>query len=301
MCNEAFTIKPRGNRKRICCSPECTKLYRSVNTPTKLCKNCKIEFKVSASKKNIVFCSAECRNRYRNIDVVCLECNMPYTVTSFRYETIVNKNGIFCCSRKCANKHRPTRDGGYKRNCKNCQKQFETYTPRKYTCSEHCSKEWRNKKSKQYRIECICEHCKKKFDRRINDLAWGIKRQVKNIFCSTECSKEYRIGEKHPAWIKDRSKLKQSKDKTFRQSRAALKWRDSVFARDQYQCQECLKFGYVEAHHIIPLRIDSTLSLEVKNGITLCRNCHMKTFYKELTFAEKYKRIIEEKCVKLQK
>ena len=51
-------------------------------------------------------------------------------------------------------------------------------------------------------------------------------------------------------------------------------------------------------HHIIPLRVDPSLSLDIENGITLCRECHTKTFRKELDFAEKYRKIVENKCEK---
>ena len=56
------------------------------------------------------------------------------------------------------------------------------------------------------------------------------------------------------------------------------KWRDSVFARDDYTCQHCgdNSGGNLNAHHIIPFSKDESLRFEVSNGITLCEKCHKK-------------------------
>lgn len=70
-------------------------------------------------------------------------------------------------------------------------------------------------------------------------------------------------------------------------------WRESVFRRDGYSCQECGRVGcYLEPHHIITLNEDLTKAFEINNGITLCRPCHIKTIGKGQLFAEKYSAII---------
>lgn len=70
------------------------------------------------------------------------------------------------------------------------------------------------------------------------------------------------------------------------------KWREFVFKRDDYKCLDCGDGGYLEPHHIIPLRVDSTKVYEINNGITLCRPCHQKTFGKEEQFADTYKMFV---------
>ena len=70
-----------------------------------------------------------------------------------------------------------------------------------------------------------------------------------------------------------------------------MDWRESVFERDNYLCRECGMGGYVEPHHIIPVRElseDSTELFDIRNGITLCRPCHMLTFGKEESLADRY-------------
>ena len=297
ICTHSFAVLPSRSNKRICCSQVCGRLYRASKASSKPCKSCGKSFNIPNSRKNTVFCSAECRKTYKNINVVCVECCKAFVVMRSKYETKIKNDGVFCCSRVCAYKHMPSRGGGYIKNCKSCKLEFETYDPKKHTCSTPCSKAWREEKSKTKRTFCVCEGCKKIFDRPNSAVEWSVKRGNKNTFCSNECRVKYAVGDKHPVWIHDRSKLK-NKDHTFRQSTAAIEWRDSVFVRDAYTCQECSKVGYVEAHHIVPLRVDPSLSLDIKNGITLCRECHTKTFRKELDFVEKYRKIVDSKCEK---
>jgi len=70
-------------------------------------------------------------------------------------------------------------------------------------------------------------------------------------------------------------------------------WRLMVFGRDNFTCQECNKHGvYLEAHHIksfvsilrdnniqsIKDAIQCNVLWNLDNGITLCRECHTKTY-----------------------
>ncbi len=96
-----------------------------------------------------------------------------------------------------------------------------------------------------------------------------------------------RKGEKHHAWIKDRSLALENH--RLRNVKVLIEWRTSVFHRDDFTCQECgMKGIYIEAHHIKPWRDYKELRYEVSNGITLCRDCHKKTLWKEDNFIEKY-------------
>ena len=99
-------------------------------------------------------------------------------------------------------------------------------------------------------------------------------------------------GEKAYNWIADRT-LKLERER-FRLSKEWKIWRDSVFQRDRHTCQECsVVGGNLEPHHIVPIRIDLKNLLNINNGITLCRECHKKTFWKEKDFEEKYLNIIK--------
>lgn len=62
-------------------------------------------------------------------------------------------------------------------------------------------------------------------------------------------------------------------------------WRRAVLGRDNYTCVHCgAKFikgvtgrVYLEVDHIKPYSLYPELRLEISNGRTLCRECHMKT------------------------
>lgn len=51
-------------------------------------------------------------------------------------------------------------------------------------------------------------------------------------------------------------------------------WRAHVLARDGNRCQICGSEEYLQAHHIIPVRNSTEHKFNVRNGITLCKECH---------------------------
>lgn len=54
-------------------------------------------------------------------------------------------------------------------------------------------------------------------------------------------------------------------------------WRNNVFKRDDYTCQDCgQKGGELNAHHIKSYKDYPKLRLILRNGITLCVICHRK-------------------------
>lgn len=55
-------------------------------------------------------------------------------------------------------------------------------------------------------------------------------------------------------------------------------WREEIFERDDWTCQECKKRGgKLNADHIKPFALFPKLRFELTNGRTLCTDCHKVT------------------------
>ena len=85
-------------------------------------------------------------------------------------------------------------------------------------------------------------------------------------------SRKRHVGENHPRWISDRTKVK------FRPRHELTIWTKAVFERDNFVCQNCGKRGNrLQAHHIRGYAQYPELRWDVDNGLTLCVDCHKQT------------------------
>jgi len=62
----------------------------------------------------------------------------------------------------------------------------------------------------------------------------------------------------------------------IRQPRNQQEWSLMVRARDNYTCQDCGSKKNLTAHHVKKKVKHKNRRFSVKNGITLCRDCHDK-------------------------
>jgi len=61
---------------------------------------------------------------------------------------------------------------------------------------------------------------------------------------------------------------------------ALEKWRVAVKNRDNHTCQLCGSGESVIAHHIKDTYDFPALSLDMQNGMTLCRTCHINLHHR---------------------
>lgn len=109
------------------------------------------------------------------------------------------------------------------------------------------------------------------FDNPCTDLVFGI------IKSQIDKDKPRNYGNTHWNW-KGGISSENHKIRTGSEIRA---WRKSVFGRDKYTCQHCGQIsGKLQAHHIKPFAKFPELRIDIDNGITLCRECHIKVHSK---------------------
>ena len=82
------------------------------------------------------------------------------------------------------------------------------------------------------------------------------------------------IGERNPAWCGGIN----PQNRKIRKGVENRLWREAVFARDNWTCQQCGKRGgRLHAHHIKSFKNYPELRFSIDNGITLCLDCHKLT------------------------
>lgn len=111
-------------------------------------------------------------------------------------------------------------------------------------------------------------------------------------------------GDKSPAWKGGKSK----RQAIFYASKEWYDKRLEIFHRDNFTCMECglrnsKTRNTFNVHHIIPLSVDWELRLNSDNLITLCEDCHRKTFNQETKFITYFQDIVRssQRCEELDR
>lgn len=61
-----------------------------------------------------------------------------------------------------------------------------------------------------------------------------------------------------------------------KQGHLSKEWNRKVKERDEWQCKKCGTLKFLQAHHIIPWKVDRSKRFALENGMTLCNSCHRK-------------------------
>lgn len=116
-----------------------------------------------------------------------------------------------------------------------------------------------------------------------------ISEETKKRISETRLKNGSARGSKNPNWRggiqTDWEKLKNSNEYKL--------WRKAVYERDNYTCRACNSTKKrLEAHHILPRCNFKHLTFAIDNGITLCLDCHKKTYFKEYDFVAYFEKLV---------
>lgn len=173
------------------------------------------------------------------------------------------------CSIKCALPYRSAhRKRRVIKSCEVCDIQYEVQKCREHT-ARYCSKKcWSNRNPPNKKE---CQVCGKEY----------YTRHRNQFTCSNKCAGKRRskiyIGENATAY-KDGKSLKRDRARLAPQLK---EWREAVYKRDNYMCQECGNDSKIHAHHIKSWSSHDNLRFDIDNGITLCIFCHGKLHGKD--------------------
>lgn len=230
---------------------------------TKTCKICEKEFE--SIHKQTLYCSKYCQGQSKKKPRTCINCESIFMSKS--------KQQRFC-SNECGGLYN-TREDRITLTCAKCQCTFERTKSRVRHDTTYCSRECSDgtlKPSKVTSIQVECSNCTNRFTREPNAL------KEKYNYCSHDCYADHCVklgllrGENNGMY---NANLTQEERERGRKYTEYYAWRTSVFERDSYTCQCCLrKGGKLNAHHIHNYATHRELRTEVVNGITLCYECH---------------------------
>ena len=159
--------------------------------------------------------------------------------------------------------------------CLNCGKEKEVfYSDVKRGKGKYCNRKCWDEHKRKLPEFINCKWCNKKFK--------NVQSQRNKKFCSRECYSKWQKGRPIPPNIQNKNGRK---PRTYHLTKREKygnafdrEWREKVFKRDNWTCQDCkTRGGRLQAHHIIPYKIKPKLRHDINNGQTLCLECHKKT------------------------
>lgn len=282
-CGKGF--KSRYKKTRFC-SIDCNNKSRCVDK-TKVCPVCNEKFTYKNIKQEC--CSRECARKLKHppIYVNCEICKKEVRKTQRQ----INTNKHIYCSQECKIEgdrifYRGENSSGWKGrsyvgNCANCGEEIvvKMYLPRKnYYCSQGCKNEHQKilnlgENNPRYNsIEYNCDYCGKSMYKK-----QSYANSKEHVFCGRECLYNWQsvnmCGENNHNYKKDISMEDRERGRNFE---GYYFWRRSVFKRDNYTCQCCGdKTGSnLNAHHLNGYNWYKKGRIDVRNGVSLCFNCH---------------------------
>lgn len=263
------------------------KMQRNI---LRICEWCGNSFMTNQGQLNKgwgKFCSSYCSNKSKSfnktVELKCQQCGAKYNqklslIKISRY-----------CSKKCKIKSQKTA----KRECVDCGVKLKSYNAKRCrSCARLYIAQTKEPAVKKIGyISIVCDYCGRGHQqKRVN-----YNPKAKHHYCSKKCEGLHRRmimphGEAHWLYKNGLSPL-YNKIRLIAQYK---EWRSLVFKRDNYTCVECGGRNNIHAHHIKTVReileennIKTIFEAkhckelwDIDNGMTLCRQCHLKEHQK---------------------
>lgn len=199
---------------------------------------------------------------------ICKWCGNTFNASKF---DVGRGYGNFC-SHRCVAKYQFP-NGRTSMTCQTCGKEITTYSSKVKNGQKYCSLNCYWDSRRKPKIERMCEVCNKSFEVNKSQVDYGHAR-----FCSKDCWNVWQRGKNAPNWQGGKTA-----EKVAIRTRVVYRnWREAVYARDNWTCQECGARSNAEqsvvlnAHHIFSYSDFPEHYLELWNGVTLCVACHAK-------------------------
>ena len=180
-------------------------------------------------------------------------------------------------------KKKPSKKPRVMYKCPICLENFTVFmkSKKRICCSRKCYAKYqsiycRGKNSPAYkRIQKHCVICNKMFT------VMPCHQKTKRT-CSKDCLKKWKSlrfgGENNPNYRNGKT----PEIIKLRYSSQYVEWRDGVYKRDSWTCQQCGQVGKrLNAHHILSFTKYPKARFDRDNGITLCVPCHQKLHRRE--------------------
>lgn len=237
----------------------------------KTCSTCGKSFGISRYKK---YCCDDCKRVARRKYVrECYYRHHERNLEKFAKVRAIEKRDreekLLSLPPLLRTKGNKPRTGNIKQ-CLTCKQDFyDVPSGKRMYCCDKC----RDAVDPEKHLTLICMWCGKKYE--ISKSYFNIRGSK---FCSVACRGKWQsknqIGENSTFWKGGISSV----NRRIRNSKKWKEWREAVFERDNYICQECgERGGLLEPHHIKPFAYFPELRFSIDNGVTLCQKCHNKT------------------------
>lgn len=165
------------------------------------------------------------------------------------------------CNCECYNIFHKVKSKNF--TCEFCGKKFESknFTNANRFCSRECYNKFHAIKNK----ERVCPVCSTTF----------IAKASEGKYCSRECyNKDRHMPKSNKHWKWKGGII--SEDEQLRKSIKYTNWREEILKRDKHKCVYCSSQKDLNAYHIYSWKFYPNLRFNIDNGITVCKECHMK-------------------------